>query len=126
MTNAFSSEARGLATRSRSVILICIGLWVLWGFGYETVGLRLSIDLNGLIVDRQTIPRNWSTHGTGTVYTVRADNGTMQRYVAGATDGSLPRDIPLGARIAKRKWELSYTLNGTRVLNFPIVFMPSF
>jgi hypothetical protein len=56
------------------------------------------------------------------MYTVRADDGATQRYVAGADDGSLPRDIPLGARITKRKWELSFILNGTRVLNFPIVF----
>jgi|SRR5271155_3095329 hypothetical protein len=110
-------------TASRApVVLICFALFILWGFGYETVGLRLGIALDGVVISRQELPRNWYTHGTGTAYVVRADDGTDQSYVAGATDGSLPRSLPLGAHVTKRKWELSYLLNGKRVEDFPVMF----
>lgn len=116
------SPRRQLAVRPLPVILICTGLWILWGFGYQTVGLRLGTALDGVVIAREPIPRNRYVHGTGTIYVVRGNDGVTQKYVAGATDGSLPRNIPLGAHITKRKWELSYLLNGKRVADFPVIF----
>jgi hypothetical protein len=55
-------------------------------------------------------------------YIVRAPDGTEQLYTAGGTDSSLPRDLPVGAHIVKRRWELSYSLNGKRIDDFPIYF----
>lgn len=113
---------RRLAERRGAAMALLMSLFVLWGFGYETVGLRLGIALHGVVVKRQVIPRTWASHGTGMVYVVRGSNSVEQTYIAGATDGSLPQNIPLGAHIVKHKWELSYLLNGRRVHDFPIIF----
>ena len=97
--NAAPRGRRAKSEQPLPVMLICLALFIFWGFGYETVGLRLGIALDGVVIARQEIPRNWYTHGTGTIYVVRGSNGTDQKYIAGATDGSLPRNIPLGAQI---------------------------
>lgn len=113
---------RSMSEQPLPVMLICGALFVFWGFGYETVGLRLGIAVDGVVIKREVIPRTWASHGTGMVYVVRRSDGGEQTYIAGATDGSLPQNIPLGAHIVKRKWELSYLLNGQRIHDFPIVF----
>jgi len=104
------------------VMLIAVAIWILWGFGYETIGQRLLLELDGVVISRQEIPRSWATHGTGTAYVVRGADGTDHRYVSGATDASLPDDIPIGADLEKHGWQLSYSLNGVRVDDFPRYF----
>lgn len=106
----------------RPAILLCFGIFILWGFGYETVWLRLHTALEGVVVSRQELPRVWYAHGTATIYVVRRKDGMEQRYVAGANDGCLPRDIPLGAQITKRQWELSYMVDGREIHDFPTAF----
>jgi hypothetical protein len=104
------------------VALTLVAIFIIRGFGYETVGSRLTTVLDGVVIARQEIPRTPYAHGTGMIYTVRSADGVDHSYVAGATDGSLPRDIPVGAQITKRKWELSYLSDGRRVDDFPRTF----
>jgi hypothetical protein len=105
--------------QERPIILISIlaALWIFWGFGYETVWARLTTEVNGVIAAKQEV----STSGRrGAVYILRGSNGDNHQYVAGATDASLSRDMPVGTTIEKRKWEFSYLRNGVRVNDFPI------
>jgi hypothetical protein len=55
-------------------------------------------------------------------YVVLSSDGTRASYVAGPTDASLPRELPVGTAISKRKWSLDYALNGQRVEDFPVLF----
>lgn len=104
------------------VMLIAVAIMIFWSFGVESVGRRLVIELDGVVIARQQIPRTWSKHGTGMTYVVRGADGVDRPYVAGGTDASLPRDIPIGTYLQKRKWELSYFRNGSRIDDFPRLF----
>ena len=110
------------AAGPRPAVLIFVAIFIFWGFGYETVGQRLALELDGTVIARQEIPQTWYSHGTGMTYVVRSVDGVDHRYVAGATDASLPRDIPVGTRLIKHKWELSYYRNGAHVDDFPRIF----
>jgi hypothetical protein len=73
-------------------------------------------------VSKEYLPPNAWTHGSGTRYVIRKPDGSKLEYVAGATDASLSRNIPVGAELEKRKWELSYSVNGKRIKDFPASF----
>ena len=106
----------------RPVALIAMALWIVWGFGYETVWRRLALELDGTVIARRDIPQTWASHGPATAYVVRGADGRDHDYVSGATDASLPGNIPVGTDIEKHKWELSYSLNGVRIKDFPTDF----
>ena len=103
-----------------------MSLFVLWGFGYNTVGLRLGIELEGVVMSRQVIKPEWYQHGTATVYVVLGRDGNYEKYVAGANDGSLPRNLPLGAHIVKERWHLCYLINDKKICDFPMGFYAAF
>ena len=104
------------------VVLIAVAIWIVCGFGYETVWQRLALELDGTVIVRREIPPSWASHGTGTAYVVRGADGGNHDYVTGATDASLPGNIPIGTGIEKHKWALSYSLNGVRIDDFPTYF----
>ena len=104
------------------VVLIAVAIWIVWGFGYETVWQRLALELDGTVIVRREIPQTWASHGPATAYVVRGADGVDQVYVSGATDASLPGNIPIGTEIEKHKWALSYSLNGVRIDSFPTYF----
>ena len=106
----------------RPGVLIGVALWIVWGFGYETVWQRLALELDGTVIARREIPPSWATHGTATAYVVRGADGRDHDYVSGATDASLPGNIPVGTTIEKHRWALSYSLNGVRIEDFPTDF----
>lgn len=99
------------------LILLYFGLFILWGFGYETVWRYFVTEVDGVVVSSRDSPSKgaprYSTH-----YLIRGDDGREQTYVAGATDGSLERSLPVGTRIRKKWGELNYEVDGTR-LQFP-------
>src|SRR5258708_37534819 len=103
-------------------LLFFVGLFILWGFGYETVWDRLTTQLNGVVVSRDDIPKSYFSHGTSTRYVLRSSDGRVHEYITGATDASLPNDLPVGTRLEKRKWELSFLENGNRTSDFPLYF----
>jgi hypothetical protein len=100
--------------KPRPWALILFGLFILWGFGWETIGPRLQTNVDGVIVASQDVPSTGSPR-YATEYTVRDPHGDEQVFWAGATDASLPRSMPVGTRIRKRRWHLDYERDGNRV-----------
>jgi hypothetical protein len=90
--------------------------------GIETVGRRLTTEIDGVVIARQEIPREWYTpRGSGIAYIVRS-NDRYQEYVSGWTDDAIPRDVPVGAHLTKPKWEMTYSANGKAIGDFPWLF----
>jgi hypothetical protein len=46
------------------------------------------------------------------LYTIRRADGSAVSYVAGPTMASLPRSMPVGTVILKKKWETGYEIDG--------------
>ncbi len=101
-------------------VSILFGLFILWGFGWETVGRRLKTNVDGVIVATHDIPATGAPR-YATEYTVRGADGNVQVFMAGPTDGSLPRSMPVGTHIRKKPWHLDYERDG-RQEGFPYIF----
>ena len=101
-------------------ILLVLALVILPTLGYNGVWQRYQIDLEGTVTARQDFPQNKYTHGPTTRYTLKMGDGTMREYTATTHDPSLPRNIPVGVHVAKRKGELFYFQNGRRIDDFPL------
>jgi len=114
-----TNDKRRIATVS-----VVFGLFILWGFGWETVGLRLKTDVDGIIVASRDIPSTGAPRYV-TEYTVRGADGNAQVFLAGPTDGSLPRSMPVGTHIRKKRWHLGYERDGRRE-GFPYIFYSVF
>jgi hypothetical protein len=102
-------------------IPLIFGLFILWGFGYETVGTRLKTQLEGVVVSSRDIPSTGAPR-YATEYTLCGPDGRESVYVAGATDASLPRSMPVGTSLKKQRWHLNYEKNGQRVDDFGVSF----
>jgi hypothetical protein len=102
-------------------ILILWSLWMLWAFGYHTLWTRLTTQCEGVVISSQDVP---PTRGPRNAieYTLAGPDGQVHTYIAGPTDDSLPRSMPVGTKIKKERWHLSYEGNGNRVDDFSIVF----
>jgi len=103
------------------IVLLMLGLWVVWGFGLETVGRRLALELNGVVVSSRDHPSKGAPRYS-TEYILRGDDGRDYSYVAGATDAALPRSLPVGTCLTKRKWHFDYERDGQTINDFPIAF----
>jgi len=108
-------------TRASPVALLMLALFFIWGLGYETVGRRLRIDLNGTIISSRDVPPSRGPRYV-TEYTLRGPDGRDSTYTAGPTDASLPRSMPVGTYIRKEPGHFYYERNGDRVDDFPIPF----
>jgi hypothetical protein len=100
--------------------LIAIPFGIFWTFGYLTIWQRLEAELEGTITARQDIPD--TPHGPTAIYEVQRSDGSLIQYTVAPGHESLPATMPVGAYIAKQKWDLSYHLNGERVDDLPLVF----
>ena len=87
-------------------------------FSSNEILQRALIEVNGRIVSSQTTSGN----RPATYYVVRGSDGVDREYVAGATDSSLPRRLPVGTDIKKHKYELSWQKNQAIVVDFPLYF----
>jgi hypothetical protein len=102
------------------IVLVVTAIWILWAFEYETVIKRLTTDVDGVVIASTDFPsRNAPRYATQ--YLIRGPDGKDQIYIAGATDASLERSMPVGTRISKRRGQLGYVRNGSWV-NFPTGF----
>ena|SRR5437868_9745333 len=99
---------------------LVFGLFILYGFDWDTVGRRLQINVVGTIVQKRDVPSTGAPRYI-TEYVVRNDDGHEQVFSAGPTDGSLPRSMPVGTRIHKEPWHLDFVRNGN-VEQFPFIF----
>ena len=95
-------------------------LWMLWGFGYETVWKRYSTEVEGVVISSQNVPQEGGPRYV-TEYIVRSADGRDFRYVAGPTDASLQRGLQPGTRIRKLWGRLDYEVNGNP-MSFPVPF----
>jgi hypothetical protein len=103
-----------------SIVLFIAAIWILWAFGYKTVWQRFTISVDGVIVSSRDFPEKGAPRYR-TEYVIRDAGGRDLRYIAGATDGSLERSLPVGTRIRKEWGELDYEVNGRRI-GFPTYF----
>jgi hypothetical protein len=102
------------------LVPLMLGLWIIWGFGFETVGRRLKTKVDGVVISSRDLPSTGAPRNA-THYTLRGLDGDSV-YVAGPTDASLPRSLPIGTHLRKQRWHLDYERNGERVDDFPISF----
>lgn len=97
-----------------------IALFAAWAMYVGTSGVwtRLLTSVAGTIISSTT------TQGVRpvTYYTIQGSDGKQHSFLAGPAHGSLPREMPVGTAIQKRKFELSYTRNGQKVHDFPLAF----
>jgi hypothetical protein len=105
---------------ARVVPVLLFGIWILWGFGYETVWQRYATAVDGVIVSCHDDPSTGAPR-YASEYVVRDDLGHDQTYVAGPTDASLERSLSVGTRIEKRWGQLGYRVNGEWIA-FPAFF----
>lgn len=103
------------------VVPLVFALWILWGFGLETVGRRLEIQLDGVVISSQDVPSKGAPRYV-TEYTLRGNDGQDHSYIAGPTDASLPRSLPVGTHLTKRPWRLDYEKDGQTMKDFPVSF----
>ncbi len=108
-----------IATPTNPLVPLLIALWIGWGFGLNTVGKRLWAELDGVVISSQDVPPTRDARYR-TDYVLRSSDGREHSYVAGATDASLPRSLPVGTHLVKRKWHLDYVQNGQTIDDFPI------
>jgi hypothetical protein len=127
--DAFPDVPSKPGTRSRAmigagpnpIVLLLFGLWILWGFGFETVAARLNMQVEGVVTAAHDIPEERGPRYT-TEYILRGSDGQDLVYVAGPTDASLPRSMPVGTHLKKQRWRLYYERNEQRVDDFPVFF----
>jgi hypothetical protein len=99
-----------------TILLFISALWISWSFGYRVVWPRFSTELDGVVTSSQDVPSRGITE-----YVVRDASGTDHRYVAGASDASLERSLPVGTDIRKEWGRLDYEVNG-KTIRFPTPF----
>ena len=102
------------------MIYICTSLWILWGFGWDTVGRRLWTQVDGIVIASRDVPSTGAPR-YATQYVVRSHDGDKQVFWAGPTDGSLDRSMPVGTQIRKERWHLDYERDG-QTEGFPVIF----
>ena len=105
---------------ARLYILSLLSIGTLFAFGYLTVWKFLKIDVEGIVVSSRDVPSAGSPQYV-TDYVIRSSNGESHSYLAGPTDASLPRSMPVGTQIKKEPWSLYYERNG-QWHSFPFVF----
>ncbi len=94
--------------------------WLVWAFGFQTVWARYITEVSGTVIEARDVPSS-TTPRYATEYVVRGSDGRDRSYVAGATDASLDRSLPVGTRINKVRGQLDYERDGV-IIKFPSGF----
>jgi hypothetical protein len=95
----------------RPLPLAIFALLILYICGFQVAWPRLILQVEGKVVSSQDVPSTGAPR-YATYYLIQAPNGQIFPYVAGCTDASLPRSLPVGTNIIKRRWEWKPRLNG--------------
>ena len=96
---------------TRSGVPLLFALWILYAFGYQTVWVRLNTQVEGTVISSHDTPSTGAPR-YATEYLIRGQNGQNSSYVAGCTDASLPRSLPIGTQLVKKRWDWGYQING--------------
>jgi hypothetical protein len=80
---------------------------------------RAVIQLDGTVISSQTTCVQPENNRCATVYIVEGLNGSKTTYIAGPTDHSLLRRLPVGTEIVKGKWSLNYSIDQKINKGFP-------
>jgi hypothetical protein len=96
---------------ARPAVRLLFALWILYGFGYLTAWQRLETQVQGTVVSSRDVPSTGAPR-YATYYMIRGKNEQNSSYVAGCTDASLPRSLPVGTQLIKKKWDWGYQING--------------
>lgn len=105
--------------RSNALLLLAVMACL---FGGSEIYRRAAIALDGALVSSTTTCAQPANNRCASQYVVLSSDGNRTSYVAGPTDASLRRGLPVGTAIAKKKWSLDYLLDGRRVDDFPLTF----
>jgi hypothetical protein len=112
-------ERIDLAGRQHSLFALIIALLIFYGFGIEGLGRRLWTTVDGVVIAAEDIPAKGKPR-YATIYVIQAPDGSKRSYTAGATDGSLPRSMPVGTRLTKQRWQLWYIRDEQVTDDFPL------
>jgi hypothetical protein len=91
-----------------------------WVFGHTALQY-LTIQVNGTVISSNDIPEKGAPRYI-TEYAIRGPSGETTSYIAGPTDGSLPRSMPVGTTLRKQSWQVSYERDGQVIIDFPVSF----
>lgn len=84
---------------------------------------RALIEIDGKIVNKEVVCQQPNNNRCVANHLIDSVSGESQStYSAGPTDQSLSHDLPVGARLKKKKWQLGYEVDGKAVDDFPITF----
>jgi hypothetical protein len=107
--------------RIRPLALALWAVWMIYAFGFSTLGVRLWTQLNGTITSsRDTPPIRGPRYSTE--YILIGPDGKESSYIAGPTDSSLPRSMPVGTTLRKQRWQIGYERDGRWVSDFGLPF----
>ena len=95
---------------------------LIWLFAGHEIYQRAAVSLDGTVVSSETSCVQPYNNRCDTTYVVEGLDHTRSTYVAGPTDESLERRLPVGTFIRKDKWSLTYSVNGKKISDFPVVF----
>jgi hypothetical protein len=101
--------------------LMLWSLWIIGGFGFYTVGVRLWTQIDGVVTASRDNPPNRGPR-YATEYKFRGPDGKETLYIAGTNDSSLRRSMPVGTVLKKKRWHLDYERNGQRIDDFAYIF----
>jgi hypothetical protein len=118
MTNLRADDLRTTRGTLNPFVFLAFSLFLLYGFGYETLYQRLITQVEGAVVTSRDVHTSNNPRYI-TEYTFRTPDGHETKYVAGSSDASLPQSMPVGTSITKRKWHLDYERDGKNVSDFP-------
>lgn len=98
-----------------------------WGiplflFGSCEILARATIEVSGKVQGAQIQCMQPANNRCATTYVLESPGGKMTNHVAGSVDHALARNIPLGATIEKKKWQLDYQVDDKTVNDFPLLF----
>jgi hypothetical protein len=91
-------------------------------FAVREVYNRVSIDVHGKVIVSDTTCVQPSNNRCSTRYVIESATHDRSEYVAGPTESSLRRWLPVGTSLEKTKWELGYSIDSQRISDFSMTF----